>query len=247
MKEAGMEIPPEIIIKDIERTPDIEKAISRGIAKLERVCNYIISTRVAVERAQGRRREGNPYDVRIDIHIPDRADIVVKRSSKASKKVPARLERPRIRPAIQSEMEPDEVSPVGRVPVPRRKIPEETLPELIRRAFESARRSLEKEVEKQHGQVKLHNHQQYHAVVEKVFRDQDFGFLRTPDGDQVYFHRNSVLHGHWDRLTPGTMVRFAPEMGEKGRQASTVELLSKPGDAEKHNGLPEPPEATSNE
>jgi cold shock CspA family protein len=231
-KEARMEVPPEIILKGVEETPLIDKAISRGIAKLERVCDYIISTRVAVERAQGRRRAGNPYNMRIDIRIPNRSDIIVKHSSKASKKTPVILERPRTRPALQGELAPEGARPVGRVPVPRRKIPEEPLPELIRRTFDSARRALEREVEKQHGQVKPHNRQQYQAVVEKIFREQDFGFLRALDGEQVYFHKNSVLHSHWERLAPGTVVRYAAEMGEKGLQASTVEAVAKPGAAE---------------
>jgi cold shock CspA family protein len=42
----------------------------------------------------------------------------------------------------------------------------------------------------------------------------------------VYFHRNSVLHGDFERLSVGTEVRFSPEEGEKGLQASSVQVIS---------------------
>ena len=44
----------------------------------------------------------------------------------------------------------------------------------------------------------------------------------TGDGREIYFHRNSVLNGRFDRLERGAKVRFIEEMGEKGPQASTV-------------------------
>jgi cold shock CspA family protein len=232
-----MQVKPEIILKDVENTPLIDKAISKGLQKLEQVCDYIISTRIAVERVQGRRQTGNPYQMRIDIRIPDRPDVVVKRSSKASKREPAGPDEPESRLVLEGEVEPERERPVGRVPVPRRKIPEEPLQALIRRTFDSARRELEKVVDKQRGDVKTPAWQETQAVVEKIFREQDYGFLRAPDGQQIYFHKNSVLHKHWERLAAGTLVRYTPEMGEKGLQASTVEPVDKPGAAEQHDEL----------
>ena len=34
------------------------------------------------------------------------------------------------------------------------------------------------------------------------------GFLESPEGVEVYFHRNSVLHDRFDQLTLGQEVRF---------------------------------------
>jgi cold shock CspA family protein len=45
------------------------------------------------------------------------------------------------------------------------------------------------------------------------------------DGREIYFHRNAVLAGHFDRLRIGSQVRFAEEAGEKGPQASSVRLV----------------------
>jgi cold shock CspA family protein len=108
---------------------------------------------------------------------------------------------------------------------------------LIRRTFDSARRQLEKETEKQRGEEKTSAQLQTQAVVEKIFRDEGYGFLRSLDGQQVYFHQNSVLHDHWNTMTAGAIVRYVPELGEKGLQASTVEMVNKPGVAEMHNEL----------
>ena len=64
-----------------------------------------------------------------------------------------------------------------------------------------------------------------HALVSKIFVDRGYGFLEDGDGREVYFHRNSVLDGKFERLTVGTKVRFAEEDGDKGPQASTVHVL----------------------
>jgi len=231
-----MQVPPEIELKGLEMTPYIDDLVTRGIAKLERVCDYIISTRIALEQAQGRRQTGNPYRMRIDIRIPGR-EVLVRRSSKAVKKIPDGLAQVETQAALQGEPEPEMSQVIGRSPLPRRGIREEPLVALIRRTFDSAQRELEKAVDKQRGDTKTPAQEQVSAFVEKIFREKDYGFLRATDGQQVYFHRNSLLHKHWEGLTVGTMVRYAPEMGENGLQASTVEPIDKPGATETHDQL----------
>jgi cold shock CspA family protein len=46
--------------------------------------------------------------------------------------------------------------------------------------------------------------------------------------EEVYFHRNSVLHGEFDRLAIGMGVRYTAEVGEKGLQATSVQIVDKP-------------------
>jgi len=106
---------------------------------------------------------------------------------------------------------------------------EEPLPTVVRRSFEAMRRQLKELVERQRDEVKEHPQQQAMALVEKLFPDQEYGFLRTLDGREVYFHSNSVLHGDFERMEIGTGVRLVEELGEKGLQASTVEIVDKPG------------------
>ncbi len=62
------------------------------------------------------------------------------------------------------------------------------------------------------------------GVVTKIF--DGYGFLEH-DGREVYFHENSVLGGKFDKLAVGTKVRFAEEDGDKGPQASTVEICGR--------------------
>ncbi len=240
-----MQVPPEIVLRDVEMTPYIDKLITRGIASLEQVCDHIISTRIALEREQGRHNTGNPYQMRIDIRIADRPEIVVKRSSKGLKKIPDETVQMDTERTLNDETEPDRYQLTGRRPVRKRGIREEPLQALVRRTFETAQRELKKVVDKQRGEVKTPAQQDTSAVVEKIFRDQDHGFLRTMDGQQVYFHKNSLLHKHWERLTAGTIVRYTLEMGEKGLQASTVEMVGKPGVAESHDQLHDLPELSS--
>jgi cold shock CspA family protein len=76
------------------------------------------------------------------------------------------------------------------------------------------------------GQVKQHEAPPIGTVV-RLDRSGEFGFLESPDGREIYFHRNSVLDGGFSRLTVGARVAFAEAMGEKGPQASTVRPLGK--------------------
>lgn len=59
----------------------------------------------------------------------------------------------------------------------------------------------------------------------RLFPDEGYGFLRTLEGAEVYFNKNSVLHDAFNRLTIGSRVAFSEELGEKGVQASTVRQL----------------------
>jgi cold shock CspA family protein len=96
----------------------------------------------------------------------------------------------------------------------------------INDAFKHARRRLQDHVRRLQGQVKQHESQPT-GTVKSLDASGEFGFLEAADGHEVYFHRNSVLDGAYNRLTVGTHVTFAETMGEKGPQASTVKLLGK--------------------
>lgn len=213
-----METDPEIMFKGIIRTSYLDKLIESGIAKLERVCNYIVSTRVTVEQIQTRHRTDNPYRILIEISIRDRPDIVVERLSNKIKKTV------------------DDPDQINSRPARKRNPREEALSAFIVSTFGSARRELEKVVEKQRGAVKVHPEQRGQAMVEKIFRDQDYGFLRGADGQSVYFNRNSVLHDHWEHLKVGAAVHYTLEIGDKGLQASIVEPVEIRGAATQ--GLP---------
>lgn len=98
----------------------------------------------------------------------------------------------------------------------------------IRDAFQAAWRQLRDLKEKQRGDTKTHPQQEIQAVVDRLFPMNGTGFLRTLDGRDIFFHRNSVLHGDYDRLEVGTGVTFSEELGEKGPQATTVRIVDHP-------------------
>jgi cold shock CspA family protein len=62
------------------------------------------------------------------------------------------------------------------------------------------------------------------GLVDRLFPEEGYGFIQTRDGRDIYFHRNSVLNGGFVRLRQGMEVRFNEEEGEKGPQASTVDI-----------------------
>jgi len=94
----------------------------------------------------------------------------------------------------------------------------------VRDAFAAARRRLQDRRRRAQGQVKVHEAPP-EGRVSRVLRDEGYGFIETGDGREVYFHRNAVLNGGFDRLERGSVVRFAEAEGEKGPQASTVHLV----------------------
>lgn len=91
----------------------------------------------------------------------------------------------------------------------------------LRDAFAAIKRQLQKHKEK----IRI----DYHipdrlptGVIRGLFPYDDYGTLETSDGREVYFHRNSIVGGRFDKLQIGDEVRYNEELGTKGPQASTV-------------------------
>lgn len=99
-------------------------------------------------------------------------------------------------------------------------------------AFHEMRRQLQDFARLQRGDVKV-DVRLPHARVAQLHPEENFGFLQTADGREIYFHRASVLDDGFGRLRVGTEVRFSEESGEKGPQASSVQLVGTSG----HHGL----------
>ncbi|HKJ10602.1 MAG: HPF/RaiA family ribosome-associated protein [Gammaproteobacteria bacterium] len=96
----------------------------------------------------------------------------------------------------------------------------------IRDAFNAAQRQLQDYARRRRGAVKYHETPPHGRVLE-LYPEMDYGKIRTPDGRDVYFHRNSVLDGDFGALEVGVAVRFSEEMGDQGPQASTVRPVGK--------------------
>src|SRR5512143_3772820 len=81
----------------------------------------------------------------------------------------------------------------------------------IRDAFNAAVRLLEEHGRIKHGEVKAHAEPATGRVV-KIFPEADYGFIKTSDSREIYFHRNSVLGAvGLEELKFGTEVSFVEE------------------------------------
>ncbi len=91
----------------------------------------------------------------------------------------------------------------------------------VKAAFREARRQLEGHLRRLDARVKAHAPPAL-AAVAWIFPEDGYGFLRTAEGREIYFHERSVLRGGFRRLRVGSVVRFVEEAGDEGPQASTV-------------------------
>jgi cold shock CspA family protein len=98
----------------------------------------------------------------------------------------------------------------------------------VRDCFDAVRRQLEDQVRRQRGDVKAHE-VPAHGKIASLIAEGDYGFIDASDGTEVYFHRNAVANGGFEKLTVGDEVRFSlhPAEGEKGPQASAVVPVGK--------------------
>lgn len=96
----------------------------------------------------------------------------------------------------------------------------------IRDAFDAALRQIEERERRRRGTVKAHRQVPVGRVV-RVFADDGYGFLETPDGLEVYFHENSVRGAGIAGLEVGDRVRFSmvDSESEKGPQATNVQAV----------------------
>ena len=187
-----MNVPLEMSFDIATRKEPLEGLIRQRAAKLEKMCDYLSSCRVSVEKKQEHMESGSPYRVRVGLTVPPGHELVA--TSEPG----------------QGDMH-------------------EELATVIIRTFDAAERQLKRLVDKQRGEVKSHPAQEVVGIVSKIFPEQGYGFLQDEAGEEVYFHRNSVLNDEFARMAVGTAARYVAEMGEQGLQASTVQVVGKPG------------------
>jgi ribosomal subunit interface protein len=96
----------------------------------------------------------------------------------------------------------------------------------LRDAFKAVRRQLQDYVRVQEGKTKAHEMPDHGEICE-LHPARDFGRIKTSEGREIYFHRNSVLGADFDGLRIGQAVRFSEEAGDEGPQASTVHVVGK--------------------
>lgn len=93
----------------------------------------------------------------------------------------------------------------------------------LRDAFDAAGRKLEELARLQRGDVKTHELSQ-RGTVARLFTDEGYGFIETPDGREFYFSRENVVDPAFDQLVAGARVQFIEELAGEGRQAKRVSV-----------------------
>jgi len=91
----------------------------------------------------------------------------------------------------------------------------------IHDAFKAAEAQLRSFGKKQGGEAKPHP-SPIQGLVAELFADRDYGFILTSEGARLYFHRNSVMNGGFDKLKQGDAVHFVEAAGDTGPTASKV-------------------------
>jgi ribosomal subunit interface protein len=187
-----MQTPPEVIFKDLDRSPWVEEYIAERCAHLEKFSQEITRCHVTISQEAASHRKGNRYSVMVEVRMPKHHDLAVKKQKEIVD--------------MQTQ-----------------------LPAVINQAFSAIEKQLKKTVALRRHDEKAHGDDgQPHGTVEKVFEEEGYGFIRTVGDDrQFYFHRNSVLHDDFERLTVGTEVRFTAELGDEGPQASSVQVVAR--------------------
>jgi cold shock CspA family protein/ribosome-associated translation inhibitor RaiA len=201
-----MILPVQITFRNMDSSAAIETRIREEVAKLEKFYDRIMGCRVVAEIPRRQQHHGKVYHIRIDLTVPG-GELVVKHEPglhSAARQI--ELEREKKKLEVEGAYKDIYVA--------------------IRDAFKAARRRLQDYARRQRGDVKTLERLP-HARVSKLLPEEGYGFIETPDGVEIYFHRNSVLNEGFDRLEVGTEVSFVEEAGEKGPQASTVRPVGK--------------------
>ncbi len=196
-----MDFPIQISFRNVEPSPGVQEWVELHAKKLTTFHQRIVRCRVAIEMDHRHLRRGNRYLVKVLVSVP------------GGQAVARNLAAP---------VDPEKLQVAGRK-VKQSEIGagQKELHVAISEAFRAAGRRLQDLLRAQRGQVKAH--EESLAKVAEIFPARGYGFLETPEGRRIYFHKNSVLRGGFANLASGAAVRFAEERGDRGPQASTVE------------------------
>jgi cold shock CspA family protein/ribosome-associated translation inhibitor RaiA len=182
-----MQIAPEIIFHDVDRSEWVENYIVERLGRLDKFAEGITRCHVTLAQEVASHSKGNRYSVMVEVRLPPNHDLAAKKQK------------------VVREMHTQ-------------------LPALINQAFGAIETQLKKTAQLRRAEMKTHDGEPRGLVAS--LNPEGFGFIRSFDNQEVYFHRNSVLHGDFERLVVGAEVRFSPEEGEKGLQASSVQVIA---------------------
>lgn len=62
------------------------------------------------------------------------------------------------------------------------------------------------------------------GTIKKLMKDRGFGFIKTAEGKEVFFHRSECRSVEFDALDQGQIVDFDEEHDPKGPRAKNIRL-----------------------
>jgi len=67
------------------------------------------------------------------------------------------------------------------------------------------------------------------GVVARLIRDRGFGFIRTDNGSEIFFHASTLPQGVFDTLAEGQELEYEPDTDTRGRgeRAKNVRILDR--------------------
>jgi len=110
----------------------------------------------------------------------------------------------------------------------QRKYQRPDLNNAIKEAFRIAERQLSEFKERLTTRSSAVTHEsvnEFLGQVAEITPDEDYGFLLTKEGGLLYFHRNSLLTGDFDRLERGHQVTYVEDVGDTGPIATKVRTI----------------------
>jgi ribosomal subunit interface protein len=99
--------------------------------------------------------------------------------------------------------------------------PNEDVYVALRDAFDAAKRQLEDYGRRQRGEIKAHA-PVLHGKVLRLMPEEGYGFVETPDGQELYFHRENLANNNFEQLEEGSEVQFLEDIAGEGFQAKRV-------------------------
>ena len=63
------------------------------------------------------------------------------------------------------------------------------------------------------------------GTIRRLVRDRGFGFIKSTEGEDYFFHRSQVVGVSFDLLEEGQSVEFEKGDGPKGPKAVNIKLI----------------------
>lgn len=99
---------------------------------------------------------------------------------------------------------------------------------VINEAFEAVGRQLEDHSQLRRRDVKTHEPEHQYGRVVRLYPEQNYGFVESPERQNIYFHRDVVRNGRLEDLEEGAEVFYtlADGEGSMGPMASSIHIVS---------------------